>query len=395
MDPKVDRRAAFPFPPGAGQNQMLEFELLQEFDTGHARRGRLRFRPDGPPVETPVFMPVGTRASVKAVDQADLSEIGFNLILGNTYHLHLRPGEDIIAEQGGLGPFMAWPGYILTDSGGFQVFSLAKLAKFHEDGVRFQSHIDGQRVFFTPENVLDIQGKLGSDIMMVLDDCPPWPASPKRVEESLRRTHAWAKRAADYYRKNFDPERVSCFGIIQGGLDRGLRRRSIEEICSLDFTSFALGGFSVGEPRPLFHEILADSAPLLPADRPRYLMGVGTVPDILAAVDSGVDMFDCVLPTRNARRGSVFTSEGKKNLRNAQFARSGEPLDKNCSCKVCRTYSLAYLRHLFQVGEILALHLATYHNLCFMHSFMSQLRAALEAGEWTSFQARWKNLYPA
>jgi len=370
----------------------MKYSITTKCKSTNARLGELNFSNEIT-VATPVFMPVGTRASVKAISQSDLQEMGYDLILGNTYHLHLRPGDELISEMGGLHKFMSYHGKLLTESGGFQVFSLAKLRKFTDDGVSFRSHIDGSLIHFTPEKVLDIQKNLGSDIMMVLDDCPPYPADKKRLEGSMQRTFSWAKRAEKYYNANFDKNKQSCFGIIQGGLHKDLRKRSVEEIASLDFTSYAIGGLSVGEPRDLFGEILHYTAPLLPNEKPRYLMGVGTIPDILEGVAAGIDMFDCVLPTRNARRAQVFTSRGKLNLKNLKHAKSSEAIDPECSCKVCQTYSLSYIRHLFHVNEILALSLASYHNLYFLKHFMIELRKSIKDEIFPKFFKYWKNLY--
>ncbi len=343
-------------------------------------------------------MPVGTVGTVKGLYLEDLEEIGYKLILGNTYHLFLRPGHELIERRGGLHRFMGgWNGAILTDSGGYQVFSLADRVKFHEDGVEFASHIDGSRHLFTPERVIDIQRALGSNIMMMLDDCPPGDGTPERVDAALARTHRWADRAVAYRRRlidagELDPERQRMFGIFQGALDQERRRLSLEYISGLDFDGVAIGGLSVGESREEMHAMLEFLGPQLDARRPRYLMGVGAVPDLLEAVRHGVDMFDCVLPTRNARNGQLFTSRGKVNVRNRVHAEDDGPPDPACGCRTCRRYSLAYLRHLFQAGEMLGPMLATFHNLYFLRSFMDDMRAAIIAGEFDRFYADWQKI---
>lgn len=371
----------------------MKFTLEKSSRETNARTGKLDFPYRNVTIPTPAFMPVGTRATVKSLSQEELTEIGYQLILANTYHCELRPGSDLIRDMGGLHKFMSFPGVFLTDSGGFQIFSLAKLTKFREDGVEFRSHIDGSKLWFTPERVIDIQKNLASDIMMILDDCPPWPADPDRLEQSMKRTLAWAKVAESYSLENVDKSKQAVFAIVQGGLDKKMRDRCVEEICQLDFDSYAIGGLSVGEPRPLFDEILMHTAPQLPSDKPRYLMGVGTIRDLLIGVKAGVDMFDCVLPTRNARRGQVFTSTGKKNLRNLQYARLESPIDENCCCRVCQKYSLGYLRHLFHVGEFLAIRLASYHNLAFIHSFMSLMRESIQDDQFGAFYDKWMEIY--
>jgi len=371
----------------------MDYKIIKNCNWSNGRLGLLSLPHRKIQIETPFFAPVATRASVKAISQMDLDEIGYSLILSNTYHLHLRPGDELIASVGGLHKFMSFPGAIITDSGDFQIFSLSKLNKFFEDGVEFRSHIDGSKIFLTPQKVLDIQKNLGSDIMMVLDDPAPYPYSQERLSESTDRTHKWAKSSIEYFKANFNTDESSCFGIVQGGLDKSKRKESVEILKEMNFDSLALGGLSVGEPRDLFLDVLYYSAPLLPKNKPRYLMGVGTIPDILDGVAAGIDIFDCVLPTRNARRGQVFTSEGKINLRNQQFSTKSEPIDPQCSCKICKNYSLAYLRHLFHVGEVLALYLASYHNLHFFYHFMQKIQNALKTGDFFSFYRHWKKLY--
>ena len=336
-------------------------------------------------------MPVGTRGTIKAISSEDIAEIGYQLILGNTYHLYLRPGMDVISSLGGLKKFMSYNGALLTDSGGFQVFSLKGLFKFLPDGVSFRSHIDGSKHIFTPEKVIDIQRTLGSDIAMVLDDCPEYGANEKRLKESLDRTHRWALQSVEYWQKDMGQQNV--FGISQGGTNRQLRIESIQYMNSLPFAGIAVGGLSVGEPRPEFLKILETVSPYFDPNRPRYLMGVGTVVDILDSVFYGVDMFDCVLPTRNARNGQVFTSKGRLNLRNEIHKVSDKPIDETCECKVCKNYSLGYLRHLHNVKEILAFSLSTYHNLFFMKKFMEGIQTSVENGHFLEYREYWKNLY--
>lgn len=349
----------------------FRFEVIAQDPHSHARLGRL-ITPHGE-VETPVFMPVGTQATVKTLSQDDLEQIGFRLILSNTYHLYLRPGAERIAELGGLHQFMSWQGAILTDSGGFQVFSLTSLRKLDENGVLFRSHIDGSEHLLTPEKSIEIQTHLGSDIIMAFDECPPYPASREQVAQATERTFRWAQRSQAAWA---NPEQA-LFGIVQGGVYEDLRRLSVEQITSLHLPGYAIGGVSVGEPVEEMYRIAAFTAPLLPEDRPRYLMGVGTPEDIRHAVACGVDMFDCVLPTRLGRHGAVYTSQGRLNLRNARYAALQEPVDPACDCTVCRRYSAAYIHHLFRAKEILAQRLATHHNLHFYHRLMQQIRGEI------------------
>ncbi|PJZ68897.1 tRNA guanosine(34) transglycosylase Tgt [Leptospira perolatii] len=354
-----------------------------------ARTGTLNL--NGIQIPTPVFMPVGTRGTIKALDSEDIDELEFDLILANTYHLYLRPGEEVLNQFGGLKKFSSYNRALLTDSGGFQVFSLGSLFKFERDGVTFKSHIDGSSHFFSPEKVIDLQRMIGSDVMMVLDDCPPGNADTKRIKESLERTHRWAEASVNYWEKRKNSQNL--FGIFQGGINLELRLESLSFLNSLPFSGIAIGGLSVGEPRPDFVRIMEGIAPNTDKKRPLYLMGVGTVPDILDGVRNGVDMFDCVLPTRNARNGQVFTSTGKLNLRNEKWKLSDAPLDSECSCKVCKRYSVGYLRHLHHVGELTAFSLSTYHNLHFMKNFMKELRLSIQDGKFAEFSSKWKNLY--
>lgn len=352
---------------------MFEFDLLAQSSDTKARRGRL-VTPHGV-IETPVFMPVGTQATVKAMTPPELKSIGAMIILSNTYHLHVRPGSDLIREAGGLHRFMNWSGPILTDSGGFQVFSLAGRRKISEQGVTFQSHLDGRRIFMGPEEAVAIQHNLGSDIMMVFDECPPIPADYDYVLRSVDRTSRWAKRCLEAHDR---PEKQALFGIVQGGLYPDLRRRSAEALRELDFPGYAIGGLSVGESRHQMWTALDYIPDMLPADKPRYLMGVGTPDDLVAGVIRGVDMFDCVAPTRIARHGLAWTSQGDVSIKRSQYARDFGPLDPACGCETCQNYSRAYLRHLFKAGEILSARLMSLHNLYYLIDLMSQMRRAIE-----------------
>ena len=336
---------------------------------------------NGKEVLTPVFMPVGTQASIKSLSQNDLSNIGYALILANTYHLYLRPGIEVLKKFENLHHFMSWSGRILTDSGGFQAFSLKKLTKYEENGISFQSHLDGSSHWFDPKKVLDIQKIIGSDIIMPLDDCAPYLSSADRLKASLRRTHNWFKESYQYfYDKHYQNEQT-LFAIIQGGTDLDMRKISCETLRKYEPDGYAIGGLSVGEKGDKFREALAVSTNNIPKDKPRYLMGVGSIPEIFDAVKLGVDMFDCVLPTRNARNGQLFTWNGKLNIRNAQYANDISPIDQNCSCRVCLQYSRAYLRHLHKSNELLAYSLSTFHNLAFIFSFMKKIRVTLEKGK--------------
>ncbi|MFZ1123546.1 MAG: tRNA guanosine(34) transglycosylase Tgt [Candidatus Baltobacteraceae bacterium] len=333
-------------------------------------------------VETPAFMPVGTAATVKALAPADLLELGAQIVLANTYHLWLRPGLETIVELGGLHAFMAWERPILTDSGGFQVFSLESRRTLDDHGVRFRSHLDGSEHEFTPENVVAFQEALGVDIAMALDVCLKLPAGSAEIEESVRLTSAWAKRCA----RARSSARTLLFGIVQGGSDERARARSARELLALDFPGYAIGGLSVGETREEFERLTRSSAALLPERKPRYLMGVGTVRDLLTAVDAGVDLFDCVYPTRCGRNGRALTRGGDLNIRNAVFARDPRPLDERCRCSVCATFSRAYLSHLFRAEEMLGPRLLSYHNLAVLLDLMAEARAAIEAGTWPQFR---------
>ncbi|MEX2116813.1 MAG: tRNA guanosine(34) transglycosylase Tgt [Bacteroidota bacterium] len=330
-------------------------------------------------VETPAFMPVGTQGSVKAIEHRELKELGAQIILGNTYHLYLRPGPEIVGRAGGFHKFTGWNGPVLTDSGGYQVFSLTELRTIEENGVRFRSHLDGSEHVFTPESVMNVQRALGSDIMMVLDECPPYPSSFEYASESNELTIRWAGRCREYAEQHgpvhgFDQ---ALFGIVQGGTYPDLRERSARELIAMDFDGYALGGLAVGEPAETMYDIVEQCEEILPADKPRYLMGVGTPENLLEAIERGMDMFDCVMPTRNARNGMLFTRNGSLNIRNAVFKADFSPLDPECKCYTCQTHSRAYLRHLFQAKEILALQLATIHNLAFYLWLMREARSAI------------------
>jgi queuine tRNA-ribosyltransferase len=339
-------------------------------------------------VETPVFMPVGTAASVKAVPQHLLEELDAQIILGNTYHLYLRPGHELIRSLGGLHQFMSWERPILTDSGGFQVFSLNELRKVTEDGVQFRSHLDGSSHFFSPEHSMDVQIALGSDIAMAFDECTEYPADRERARHSLDITLRWAERSKRHFdahkherpwNENLEGKTPNLFGIVQGGMYKDLRRESAERLAEMDFPGYAIGGLSVGEPRELTREVIAETLPYLPKDKPRYVMGVGYPDEIAEYAAMGVDMMDCVLPTRAARHGLLFTSEGRVNIKNKKYAEDQGPVDPACGCMVCRRYSRAYLRHLMTAQEPLAAVLNTLHNLAFYLDTMRRVRTQIEA----------------
>jgi queuine tRNA-ribosyltransferase len=360
----------------------LKLAVTHSADDCAARTGS--FETDHGVVETPIFMPVGTRGAVKSLRSRDVVELGAQIILGNTYHLLLRPGTELLQKAGGLHRFMNWDRPILTDSGGFQVFSLQELRKMNEEGVEFQSHIDGSRHTFTPENVVDTQRAIGSDIAMVLDECPPALSSYDYHRDSMERSMRWARRARAHHDRTpvLYGHRQALFGIVQGGTHDDLRLRSAEALMEIGFDGYAIGGLAVGEPTDVMYRVVERVAPHLPADQPRYLMGVGTPQNLLECVARGIDMFDCVMPTRNARNGTVFTWTGKLNLRNAKHASDPSPLDPECACESCRNYSRAYLRHLFNVDEITGLVLATIHNLHFYLTLMEEARRQIRAGDY-------------
>ncbi|HLW74674.1 MAG TPA: tRNA guanosine(34) transglycosylase Tgt [Gammaproteobacteria bacterium] len=350
----------------------MKFDLLQESDG--ARRGRLVF--ERGTVQTPAFMPIGTYGTVKGVTPEELREVGAEIILGNTFHLMLRPGTAVIRAHGDLHKFMHWEGPILTDSGGFQVWSLAELRKITEEGVSFQSPVNGDKVFLSPEDSIRIQHELGADIIMVFDECTPYPATELQARESMELSLRWARRS----RAAHDGHPAALFGIVQGGMYAGLRRESLEGLLEIGFDGYALGGLSVGETETERLAVLEAVEPEMPKDRPRYLMGVGTPEDLVEAVARGMDMFDCVLPTRNARNGHLFTSEGVVRIRNSAYQDDIRPPDPECGCYTCRHYSRAYLRHLDKCGEMLGPRLATLHNLHFYQSLMQNMRGAIETG---------------
>ena len=366
----------------------FSLEVLKTDPTG-ARRGRLT-TPHGV-VETPFFLPVGTQASVKALTQEALEELGAEIILANTYHLYLRPGHELIRRFGGLHPFMSWPRAILTDSGGYQVFSLSELRKVADEGVRFRSHLDGSEHLLTPEKAAEIQLALGSDIAMVLDECIETPAPRETAEAALQRTTAWARRARAYFQesahRNGTPVEQWQFGIVQGATFADLRRESARQLLDLDFPGYAVGGLAVGEPHEVTCAMTAEVTALLPKDRPRYLMGVGRPEQIADYVALGIDMMDCVLPTRAARHACLYTSEGRVLIKNSRYAEDQRPIDSNCSCSVCRRYSRAYLRHLFAAGEMTAAILATYHNVHFYLDIMRRIREAIGFGNLAKFSS--------
>ena len=370
---------------------MIEFRVAAT--DGAARRGTLRLAHGV--VDTPAFMPVGTYGTVKAMSPAELQEIGAQIVLGNTFHLWLRPGLEVIAAHGGLHRFMGWDGPILTDSGGFQVFSLGELRRISEEGVRFQSPVNGDACFLTPEESMRIQRVLNSDIVMVFDECTPYPADVAQAEESMELSLRWAARS----RREFDAGAAAAagsgnalFGIVQGGMFERLRDRSLAGLTGIGFDGYAIGGLSVGEPKDDMMRILAHTAPRLPPDKPRYLMGVGTPEDLVAGVADGIDMFDCVLPTRNARNGWIYTRHGTLKLRNAQFRDDIRPLDAACGCYTCRNFTRAYLHHLQKVNEILGARLNTWHNLHYFLELMQGLRAAVAAGRLADFIAEFRQM---
>jgi queuine tRNA-ribosyltransferase len=350
----------------------IKFELIKESKECSARLGKLH-TPHGV-IETPIFMPVGTKATVKTMTPEELKDIGAQIILSNTYHLYLRPGHDLIEEAGGLHKFMNWDKPILTDSGGFQVFSLGDLRKITEEGVEFRSHIDGSKHFISPEKSIEIQNALGSDIIMAFDECAPYPSDREYVKNSLERTTRWAKRCKDAHKY---PDRQALFGIVQGGMYKDLREQSAKEIIDLDFPGYAVGGLSVGEPAELMYEVLDFTVPLLPKNKPRYLMGVGSPDYLFEAVIRGIDMADCVLPTRIARNGTFLTSHGRVVIKHAKYERDFSTLDPECDCYTCKNYTKAYLRHLFKSNEILGARLATIHNLYFLLKLMENIRKAI------------------
>lgn len=359
----------------------FRFEILHRDSSGRARRGRITTAHGT--VDTPAFMPVATVGAVKGVTAEEIRRLGGQIVLANTYHLSLRPGIDLIHELGGLGRFMGWDGPLLTDSGGFQVFSLAELVHLGDEGVRFRSHLDGSLVDLTPARVIQMEEALGVDVMMPLDDCPPYPSERRRVEQSVMRTGRWLERSRSAWER-----KAALFAIVQGGVFEDLRAESADHAIQMDLPGYAVGGLSVGEPRPLFYELAATTVDRLPLDRPRYLMGAGTPQDLVRLVSMGYDLFDCVLPTRNARNGTLFTSRGRINIRNARFSRDSSPIDRDCPCPVCRRYSRAYLRHLAVSKELLSSVVNTVHNLAFYLGLVGNLRRGLEEGRFPEYTSR-------
>ncbi len=383
----------------------MSFSFTITHTHGSARRGEMHTAHGV--VQTPAFMPVGTQGAVKAVTHRDLELLGTDILLSNTYHLYLRPGADRVGRLGGLHTFIGWQKPILTDSGGYQVFSLAARRKVHEDGATFRSHLDGSEHLLTPESAVGIQAALGSDISMVLDECLEHPASHDRARESLERTLRWARRGRDHFLEArnralqngaspaFTNPGQAQFGIIQGGMYPDLRRRSVEGTLEIGFEAYAIGGLSVGEAIPMMYDVTAETVPLLPADRPRYLMGVGTPIDLVESVARGIDLFDCVLPTRNARNGQLFTSAGRLNIKNAEYAEDSRPVDDRCGCYTCRHFSRAYLRHLFQAGEMTAGTLNTLHNLHFYLDTMRRIREAIVFSTLEELRQDYRRIFPA
>jgi queuine tRNA-ribosyltransferase len=369
------------------------FKVIHEDRSSKARIGRLKTAHGE--VATPVFMPVGTQGTVKTISNSELKDCGVEIILGNAYHLYLRPGIEIIRKIGGLHRFMGWNAPILTDSGGYQVFSLAALRKITEEGAEFSSHIDGSKHFLTPEKAIDIQEALGSDIMMTLDECVSYPASKDYVEQSVELTTGWAKRSKLFFneRRTTNDERRALFGIVQGSTYLDLRKQAVEELMKIGFDGYAIGGVSVGEGEDLIREVTEYTSSLLPEDKARYLMGVGTPPDMLEAIAVGIDMFDCVVPTRNGRNGQAFTWQGEVQLRNAEFKEDFTPIDENCGCFTCRTHSRAYIRHLFNTEELLGLRLVSLHNLHFYVKLIEMSRQAIKENAFNSFRKDFLNRY--
>jgi queuine tRNA-ribosyltransferase len=365
----------------------LDFELIKSDTDTEARRGVVT-TPHGK-INTPIFMPVGTQATVKAMSPEELKEIQAEIILGNTYHLYLRPGHELIKRAGGLHEFMNWDKPILTDSGGFQVFSLSDLREIKEEGVYFQSHIDGSRHFISPEKSIEIQNALGSDIVMAFDECPPEPSNYDYVKNSLERTVRWAERS----KEAMDNDKQSLFGIIQGGIFKDLREESVKKMTDIGFPGYAVGGLSVGEAKEDMLDTLDFTVPLMPENKPRYLMGVGTPEDLIEGVMRGIDMFDCVMPTRIARHGSIFTSEGRITIRNATYKEDFTAPDPDCNCYVCQNYTRAYIRHLLKRNEILGVRLTTYHNLYFFIDLMNKIKKAISNENFLTFRKKFYQKY--
>lgn len=366
----------------------IQYELIKKCKQTGARLGIVH-TPHGS-FETPVFMPVGTLATVKTMSPEELKEIGAKIILSNTYHLWLRPGEDIVEEAGGLHSFMNWNGAILTDSGGFQVFSLSDLRRIEEEGVHFRNHLNGDKLFLSPEKATAIQNALGSDIMMAFDECPPYPSEYEYMKKSVERTSRWAERCLKAHQR---PKEQGMFGIVQGGEFENLRKQSAQDLVSLGFSGYAVGGLSVGEPKEVMNKVLEFTVPLLPENKPRYLMGVGSPDSLIDGAIRGIDMFDCVLPTRIARNGTLMTSSGRLVVKNAKYARDFSPLDEQCDCYVCRNYSRAYIRHLIKCNETFGIRLTSYHNLYFLIKLMGQIREAIRHDRLRDFREEFFERY--
>ncbi|WAA11567.1 tRNA guanosine(34) transglycosylase Tgt [Fervidibacillus halotolerans] len=366
----------------------IRYELIKKDKQTGARLGKIH-TPHGS-FDTPMFMPVGTLATVKTMSPEELKEIGAGIILSNTYHLWLRPGHEVIQEAGGLHRFMNWDQAILTDSGGFQVFSLSEFRKIEEEGVHFRNHLNGEKLFLSPEKAMEIQNALGSDIMMAFDECPPYPAEYDYMKKSVERTSRWAERSLKAHKR---PKDQGLFGIVQGGAYEDLRKQSAKDLVSLDFPGYAIGGLSVGEPKQVMNRVLEYTTPLLPENKPRYLMGVGSPDSLIDGVIRGIDMFDCVLPTRIARNGTVMTSTGRLVVKNAKYATDFRPLDEQCDCYTCKNYSRAYIRHLIHTNEIFGFRLTTYHNLYFLLKLMEQIRQAIREDRLGDFREQFFEQY--
>ncbi len=366
----------------------ITYELIKTCKQTGARLGKVH-TPHGS-FDTPAFMPVGTQATVKSMSPEEVSEMGANIILSNTYHLWLRPGHEIVREAGGLHKFMNWNGAILTDSGGFQVFSLSDLRKIEEEGVHFRNHLNGDKLFLSPEKAIEIQNALGSDIMMAFDECPPFPATFEYMKSSVERTSRWAERCL---KAHTNTKTQGLFGIVQGGEFEELRRQSASDLASLDFPGYAIGGLSVGEPKDIMNRMLEFTTPLLPTNKPRYLMGVGSPDSLIDGSIRGIDMFDCVLPTRIARNGTLMTSSGRLVIKNEKFAHDFGPIDEKCDCYTCRNYSRAYIRHLIRAEETFGIRLTSYHNLYFLLQLMKQIRQAIQEDRLGDFKTEFFEQY--
>ncbi len=369
----------------------MRFTVQSKDLSTKARAGMIEFQRGT--VRTPFFMPVATRGAIRALPLGDIETLGFEMILANTYHLYLKPGLDVLKSAGGLHQFMNFSRPILTDSGGFQVFSLSDLCKITDDGVEFRSHLDGSKHFFSPEDVLEIQRIIGSDVMMVLDQCTAYPVSEKESLEAMRKTIDWAEKSFRHYTNTCDRDHQALFAIVQGSVFPEQRKECAQCLAGLDFPGYAIGGLSVGEPKELYREITSITTPMLPEHKPRYMMGVGSPLEILYAIAEGVDMFDCVMPTRIARNGTLYTSQGRITIKAAYYEKDFSPVDPECDCYVCKHFTKAYMRHLFKVGEIAALIYNTHHNLAFMKHFMDDIRASILNGSFRETRAKWERVF--